>query len=121
MDNNQDIFLSKIPFESGLINKKNKSHLCPYPWTHFRIASNGEVVVCCRDLDHKTVIGNLIKQSVNEIWNGELMVDVRRNLLNETPENISACKGCDLPYDASKFSLNNIYHAAVGRMQLCSK
>ena len=102
--------------------KKNKNyHLCPYPWTHFRIASNGDIVICCRDLDHKTVLGNLKTQTVAEIWNGALMQEVRRNLLEKKPDCVAACKGCDLPYDDSKFTFKNIYHAARGRMQLFAK
>jgi MoaA/NifB/PqqE/SkfB family radical SAM enzyme len=97
-----------------------KYHLCPYPWTHFRIASNGDIVICCRDLDHKTVLGNLKTQSAAEIWNGAPMLSVRRNLLNETPECVAACKGCDLPFDDSKFTIQNVYRAARGRMQLFS-
>lgn len=96
-------------------------HLCPYPWTHLRIASNGDVVICCRDLEHKTVVGNLKTQEVAEIWNGAAMKDVRRNLLDKTPECIGACNGCDLPYDDSKFTVTNIYRAARGRMQIFAR
>ncbi|NQT13238.1 MAG: SPASM domain-containing protein [Planctomycetes bacterium] len=102
-------------------DRKQKYHLCPYPWTHFRIASNGDVVICCRDLDHKTVLGNLKTQSVSEIWIGEPMLRARRCLLDKTPELVAACKGCDLPYDDTKFSLKNLCRAAVGRMQILSK
>lgn len=110
---------------TGFIDREaggtGKYHLCPYPWTHFRIASNGDVVICCRDLDHKTVLGNLNMQTIPDIWNGEPMVRVRSDLLNKAPERIAACKGCDLPFDDSKFSLRNIYKAAIGRMQVFSK
>lgn len=102
--------------------KGNKRyHLCPYPWTQFRIASNGDIVICCRDLDHKTVLGNLKTQSVSEIWNGQSMLNARNSLLDKAPECVAACKGCDLPFDDTKFSLKNIYKAAIGRMQLFSK
>lgn len=96
-------------------------HLCPYPWTHFRVASNGDVVPCCRDLQHMTVLGNLKTQSVEEIWNGEPMLELREFLLRKKPQKVSACEKCDLPYDDSKFTLKNIFHAARGRLQLFSK
>ncbi len=99
-------------------NKSLRYNLCPYPWSHFRITSSGDVVICCRDLDRKTVIGNLNYQSVDEIWNGKEMLYVRESLLNQSPNSVSACSGCDLPYDNAKFSLRNIYRAALGRMQI---
>lgn len=101
--------------------KTNSYHLCPYPWTHFRIASNGDVVICSHDLDHKTVLGNLKFQSVSEIWNCEPMLIARRNLLDKTPEGVVACKHCDTPFDDAKFTIKNYYLAARGRMQLFSK
>lgn len=106
-----------------IAGKKNvgRYHLCPYPWTHLRIASNGDVVICCRDLNHKTVLGNLKTQTVHEIWNGSQAVNARQALLMRQPESVDACRGCDLPYDDSKFTLRNVYRAARGRMQIFSK
>lgn len=98
--------------------RTGRYHLCPYPWTTLRIASNGDVVACCRDLQHKTVLGNLKFQDVTEIWNGNPMQELRRNLLDEKPELSAACAGCDLPYDDSKFTLRNMFQAAKGRMQI---
>lgn len=99
-------------------NKGRSYHLCPYPWTHLRVASNGDIVACCRDLRHKTVLGNLKTESVVGIWNGIPMQELRQALLAEQPEKIAACKGCDMPYDDSKFTLQNIGRAAKGRLQL---
>lgn len=91
-------------------------HLCPYPWASFTIASNGDVVACCRDLDHKTVLGNLLHQEFEEIWNGEKYQALRRDLSGKRPERHAACANCDMPYDASKFSLRNMAKTAVHRL-----
>lgn len=105
-----------------LPTKKNstesKYHLCPYPWTQLKIASNGDVVACSRDLEHKTVLGNLKSQDVAGIWNGEPMKTHRRNLLNKKPHNNHVCKGCDLPHDNSRFTLKYLFKTAKGRLQL---
>lgn len=101
--------------------KRGTYHICPYPWTHLRIASNGDIVACCRDLQHKTVLGNLNLQSVNEIWNGEPFQNLRHSLLDKRPNRVNACRGCDLPFDDSKFTIKNVYRAARGRMQLFAK
>ena len=99
-------------------NPKKTYHLCPYPWTTLRIASNGDIVACCRDLRHETVLGNLNEDSVENIWNGGAMQDLRAALLAKEPERIKACNGCDLPYDDTKFTVKNLFLAAKGRMQL---
>ena len=115
------VFHNATGFVPPMPKRRGNYHLCPYPWTHFRIASDGDIVICCRDLDHKTVLGNLKTQSVQEIWNGAKMVAARRALLAQDPDAVRACRGCDLPYDDSKFTVKNIYRAARGRMQLFSK
>ena len=109
-------FLDKLVTPQG-----TKYHLCPYPWSTLRVASNGDVVACCRDLRHKTVLGNLLRQELPQIWNGEAMQELRRNLIDEQPELSAACKGCDLPYDNAKFSVGNLLEAAIGRMQLFNR
>src|SRR5690606_32247218 len=59
--------------------------LCPYPWFSFSIACNGDVVACCRDLEHKTVLGNLLEQEFEEIWNGARYQQLRRDLVEKHP------------------------------------
>jgi len=91
-------------------------NLCPYPWTSLVVASNGDVVACCRDLQHKTVLGNLFKQDLGEIWNGEKYQQLRRSLAEGKPE--GACKDCDMPYEKSKFSARNIIATGLIRLQV---
>ncbi|WP_225769755.1 radical SAM/SPASM domain-containing protein [Inquilinus sp. Marseille-Q2685] len=90
-------------------------NLCPYPWMSLYVASNGDVVACCRDLRHKTVLGNLITDSLPSIWNGPRYQQMRAVLLARKPESIDACKNCDLPYDANKFALGHMIHIALNR------
>ncbi len=94
----------------------SKYNLCPYPWTSMVIASNGDVVACCRDLQHKTVLGNLFEQELAEIWNGERYAYLRRALVEQAPERANACRNCDLPFDAGKFSLTHLVRTGVHRL-----
>ncbi len=95
-----------------------KYHLCPYPWTSLFVASNGDIVACCRDLRRQTVLGNLLVQTLPEIWNGRAFQQLRRNLVDRRPEQSAVCDGCDLPYDDAKFSWRNILRVAKGRLQI---
>jgi radical SAM protein with 4Fe4S-binding SPASM domain len=90
-------------------------NLCPYPWMSLYVASNGDVVACCRDLRHKTVLGNLVSDSLPSIWNGTKYQQMRAALLARQPDGVAACRGCDLPYDASKFTFGHLLHIALNR------
>ena len=105
-----------LPVAEEKLQSRPKYHLCPYPWASFTIASNGDVVACCRDLEHKTVLGNLFQQEFEAIWNGEKYQALRRDLIKKRPERQAACAGCDMPYDAAKFSLRNMTKTAVHRL-----
>ncbi len=99
-------------------NKSKKYHLCPYPWTSLFVASNGDVVACCRDLRRQTVLGNLMRQKLTDIWNGQAFIELRKNLVEHHPERSAVCDGCDLPYDDQKFTWQNMLRAARGRFQI---
>jgi radical SAM protein with 4Fe4S-binding SPASM domain len=96
---------------------KKGYHLCPYPWSSLMIASNGDVVACCRDLEHKTVMGNALERPLREIWVGEGYARLRRNLRRKQPEQNEACRQCDLPWDREKNSLHNIIKVIGNRLQ----
>ena len=102
----------------SMTKKSTHYHVCPYPFSSLSIASNGDVVACCRDLEHKSVLGNVFDTPLEQIWNGEAFRALRRNLVRKRPERNLACQGCDLPYDQEKFSLHNIVKSLFGRLQI---
>jgi len=97
---------------------RGRYHLCPYPWTTMTIASNGDVVSCDRDLQHKNVLGNLFLDDVSSIWNGEKYRAFRKALVAGFPDEIPGCRGCDLPYDDGKFRVSHLYRIALVRLGL---
>ncbi len=113
-------FHNATGFLSKEINLRKNYHLCPYPWSTLRIAANGDIVACCRDLRHETILGNLNNSELIEIWNGRKMQNLRRALLDKQPEKQEACNGCDLPFDDAKFSFANLVKVAKGRVQIFS-
>lgn len=101
-------------------NRSQSYHLCPYPWTSLVVASNGDVVACCRDLQHKTVLGNLFEQELSAIWNGAAYQALRQALRDEDPARAAACRNCDLPWDAAKFDVRHLARTMVRRLQVFS-
>lgn len=59
--------------------------VCSYPWTNALIHQNGNVFCCC---DNSTVMGNIGKQTFEEIWNGEVARDMRASFVS------GEMKGC---------------------------
>ena len=114
------VFHNMTGYVPDILGRKQASsrgyNLCPYPWTSLVVASNGDVVACCRDLEHKTVLGNLFTEELPAVWNGERYRELRRNLAAGNPAASAACRGCDLPYDQAKFSPRNLLKTAVHRL-----
>jgi len=64
-------------------------HACQKPWSGLYVENNGYVKVCIYD---SPPIGNLDQQSLDEIWNGPLVRDLRRSFLEDDPPR--ACRDC---------------------------
>ena len=62
---------------------------CQRPWTGLYVENNGWVKVCCFDVEP---IGNLDFQSLDEIWNGPHIRELRRSFLENRPP--EGCRNC---------------------------
>ncbi len=67
---------------------------CVLLWYMLAVNSNGDVSVCNVDWDYSGVVGNIYRQSINEIWNSKLLKNIRRAQLKEDWCNPSVCKQC---------------------------
>lgn len=79
-------------------NLFTKRKACRYPFTHMTVRNDGRVVVCCADWLRETCVGDVTKQSLEEIWNSKELYDFRCNMLVNQGANIEACRKCELPY-----------------------
>ena len=69
---------------------------CPMPFTTLAVRSNGDVSPCCVDWSGGTNLGNILKENIRDIWNGETMYQFRKmQLENRRKENMS-CANCEL-------------------------
>lgn len=59
-----------------------KRYPCSYLWDSVVVLWDGSVVPCCRDFDGKIILGNAKETSLEEIWNGPKMQDLRRKQIN---------------------------------------
>ena len=68
--------------------------VCPSPWFVMSIGWDGHVGVCCADWKYDIDVGNLNRQSVFEVWNGEKLLGIRMLIAARRYSEIGACKGC---------------------------
>lgn len=59
------------------------------------VLSNSNVVLCCKDILGHTIVGNLERESVEEIWKGETMYKLRKKLDHGIYDE-EACKRCPM-------------------------
>ena len=71
---------------------KGRQYSCNEPWGQITIYSDGAVSPCCATFGRNLPIGNIKKNSLKEIWNGNKMKEIRNNFHNNTPH--SVCKTC---------------------------
>lgn len=63
--------------ENKIIADKKRIR-CHYPWSSMYVSPNGDVKHCCNT--NLTKLGNLLEQTVEEIWNGEVYQTVREKM-----------------------------------------
>ena len=67
---------------------------CFYPAYQFLIDWNGDIFLCPQDWQRRMAMGNMMQQSIFEIWTGKIMTRYRKNLLKGKRCD-SPCKDCN--------------------------
>lgn len=78
------------------IEENNYLSLCRLLWTELTVAWNGDYILCCQDYDGKVILGNVLKNSIKEVWQGEKINFFREKQLKEGRKNLPLCKSCKL-------------------------
>ena len=68
------------------------SNECDHVINTLTIRSDGLVVPCCFDLTSKLVMGNILEESLTDIWNGQKYLMLRESI--KSLNYISICKTC---------------------------
>lgn len=78
--------------------------LCPLPFSQMIVRPDGKVSQCCNDALGRTDYGDLNTQTLEEIWFGEPLESLRRDMLSKGRKASPLCYDCDtiftsLPYE----------------------
>ena len=76
----------------GVEIKKYKP--CDRPMDQAVILSNGNMVICCRDWEEKSVVGNVYNNTIKEVWQGEKMKEYQTKIANKDYCNVCVCNDC---------------------------
>ena len=98
MENRGGSAPNKKTINVAAFKKYYGNHSCVLPFVQFVIRPSGEVSLCSNDALGKVTLGDLSKQSITEVWNGERYRKVRRKLLRPFSygrKSLEVCEGCD--------------------------
>ena len=69
--------------------------LCLRLWSGCIITTNGEVLPCCYDKDHRHAYGNIMQQSLKELYHSNKANALRRHVLRNQGKPLDMCKNCN--------------------------
>ena len=86
----------------GVSKENTCGKICPQMFYELAIHSDGSVSPCCADyLFHKENLGNIVTDSLVDIWNGRKLKEMRINALRNEKISYDACTNCDYPQCAA--------------------
>ncbi len=96
---------SGFRFDGGDLNNVK---VCPQIFKSMQVNSDGRVLPCCIDHACVNIIGDINKSSLVDIWNGDLMKDLRTKHLEGKKSEIDPCKGCTMNEYTDKDNIDDI-------------
>lgn len=72
-----------------------KTTKCYYPFYKLFVDWNGDILFCANDWGRTRVVGNLMQQSVRDVWMSKEMRKIRSRLAN-AKRNFSPCDNCSV-------------------------
>ena len=89
----------KLTNRAGTISEGEQEEIgkykdCFYPTYQFLIDWNGNVYLCPQDWQRKVSMGNIMQETIDQIWNGKTITAYRKNLLSGKRCS-GPCKSCN--------------------------
>jgi radical SAM protein with 4Fe4S-binding SPASM domain len=80
---------------AGILQPKKKfpDNSCPWLYYSITIQVDGNVVPCCRDPHGHHIVGNLLEQPLEEVWNGPKLRSFRSAVFTKQTE-VEICQLC---------------------------
>ncbi|MFQ5953190.1 MAG: radical SAM/SPASM domain-containing protein [Candidatus Omnitrophota bacterium] len=124
-ENIVDKVISRKFLRWGLIEEENKTQgylsktervPCPFPFERLNIDTSGNIRFCGYDITYNVVMGNVLENTIEEIWTGEKFNEWRQYHLNREFHKIPMCRDCtDYPYRSWNYNYWNVLKEAEKR------
>ncbi len=59
------------------------------------IMADGQACICCQDVRGGVIVGNTVTQSIQEIWNGPTLNEIRAKFIMGLKSELHLCSACD--------------------------
>jgi MoaA/NifB/PqqE/SkfB family radical SAM enzyme len=69
--------------------------LCTFPWYSLTILHDGRVSICPQDFMGKLIAGDLKKESLSDVFNGNNMAAIRKEMISKAFYRQRPCADCD--------------------------
>ncbi len=78
------------------VNKEDKkTHACEFFWKRLIVMWDGSVTVCCVDINCELNFGDVNRERIIDIWNGENLNRLREIHINHEFEKLPVCNQCE--------------------------
>lgn len=75
-------------------NNRGQGKRCAKPFRELSVRWDGNIAICCNDFRGVYKCGNIVKDGLDAVWNGDAMVAARKKLYHGMRD-FGPCKGCD--------------------------
>ncbi|MBM3705711.1 MAG: radical SAM protein [Actinobacteria bacterium] len=75
--------------------KKSRLIPCTFPWYSLTVFYDGKVYLCPQDFAGEIPLGDLTKESIKDIFNGEKIKNIRQRFKEKNISDLSPCNNCD--------------------------
>jgi len=101
------IYINDSELRSDQLERLTESKVfCLIPWIHLHAFPDGRAYPCCLS-DMNLPIGNLKKDTMKTVWNGDPYKNMRKNMLEEQP-----CKECTKCYEQEQSGFMSMRNSA---------
>ncbi len=75
---------------------RHRQKTCIQIWERLTIYWNGDVALCCQDINGEWILGNLRDQSISEVWTSEQLHLVKKIHADKRFQDFPFCDQCDM-------------------------
>jgi len=108
VDSNQYRDKSESSIETVPLNRA-----CYYPFYMIKVDLNGDVLVCSHDWQKRFVVGNILKESIWDLWKGKRLNSLKMSLSHADRSTVP-CNACDVKGDVIGKESFNAWCIAMG-------